>query len=168
MKFAIVSDTHDRWDLLMQVVVRANRVGCEVLLHGGDLVNPEGIDTLAKFSGDSYLVWGNNEPSHRTTEAITAKIAKHDNIHLAHGTLDQHILGISIFMNHYPEVAQAAFSLDIHDLVVHGHNHVYQVEKNDGKFLINPGEACGRMTGIATFVIFDTKKKSAERIELRM
>lgn len=168
MKFAIVSDSHDRWDLLKQAVTKANESKCEVLLHAGDLVEPEGIDILATFSGKAYFVWGNNEPSHRTTEAITAKISSYDNIHLADGTLDAKIGETSIFMNHYPEVAQAAYGLHIHDLVIHGHNHVYQVEKKDERFLINPGELCGRMTGVPTFVIFDAAEKSVERIELKV
>lgn len=165
MKFAIISDTHDRWDVLEQAVSKANAANCQVLLHAGDLVLPAGIDVLAKFSGESYLVWGNNELER---EEIATKIAKHERLHLANGTLDTIIGKTRIFMNHYPEVAEAAFALEIHDLVVHGHNHIYSVEKNGTLFLINPGEACGRMTGVSTFVIFDSAHKSVERIELTL
>ncbi|MDA1079210.1 MAG: YfcE family phosphodiesterase [bacterium] len=168
MKFAIVSDSHDRWDLLEQAVARANEAGCEVLLHAGDLVEPEGVAVLAKFIGDVFFVWGNNEPNHDFVEIITKKIAEHERIHLADGTLDKSIAGVRIFMNHYPEVAQAAYGLGIHDLVIHGHNHEYHVEQNNGRFLINPGELCGRKTGIPTFVIFDSVDKSVERIELAL
>jgi len=165
MKFAIVSDSHDRWDLLEQVVAKANEAACGVLLHAGDLVEPKGTDVLAKFAGDVYFVWGNNE---KEIGVITKKMVQSENLHLANGTLDITIGRTRVFMNHYPEVAQAAFGLGIHDLVVHGHNHRYQVEKNGELFLINPGEACGRMTGVPTFVIFDDSKKSVERIELRL
>ena len=132
-------------------------------MHAGDLVLPAGVDELAKFTGDAYFVWGNNEVER---EAIAAKMASSDKLHLANGTLDITIGDTRVFMNHYPEVAQAAFSLKIHDLVIHGHDHVYRVEEKDGRFLINPGEACRRITGTATFVIFDTETKSVGRIEL--
>ncbi|OGJ16414.1 MAG: hypothetical protein A2632_03025 [Candidatus Pacebacteria bacterium RIFCSPHIGHO2_01_FULL_46_16] len=163
MKFAILSDSHDRWDLLDTAVTMANEANCAVLLHAGDLVGLAGIDVLAKFVGDVYFIWGNNETEQKT---FADSMGAFDNLHLAGGTLDTTIGVTTVFMNHYPEVAQAAFSLEIHDLVVHGHSHEYQVKKLDKRFLINPGELCGRKTGVSTFVTFDAEEKSVERMEL--
>ncbi|MEX0896100.1 MAG: metallophosphoesterase [Patescibacteria group bacterium] len=163
MKLALVSDSHDHWENLKKAVHLANEADCEVLLHAGDLIAPPGIEMLKPFQGEVYFVWGNNEGE---KVGITRQMDAAESLTLAGDVLDMEIGGLSVFMNHYPTIAQLAFQAGSYDLVVYGHDHAYHVEEADAQFLINPGEICGYRTGVASFVIFDTKARTAERISL--
>jgi putative phosphoesterase len=52
------------------------------------------------------------------------------------------------------------------DAVVHGHSHA-EVSMNMGRTLVvNPGEACGYLTGKPTMALLDTAKREARIINL--
>ena len=53
------------------------------------------------------------------------------------------------------------------DYVFSGHTHaVVNEKKENGVIVLNPGEACGYLTGNGTFAIIDTKSDKAEIIYL--
>jgi putative phosphoesterase len=154
MKFAIVSDSHDNWPLLQKAVSIANEKGCEVLLHAGDLIAPPGISVLGKFNGNVHYVFGNNEGEKvGISRAVDASL----NVKLHGNTMSEDFFGYKVFMNHYPLVSELAYKTGEYDLVVYGHDHTYHVEKNDKTILINPGEACGYKTGMATMSFFESQ-----------
>ena len=61
MKLALLSDSHDNMRNLDSAVAEAHSVGCEVLIHAGDLIDPSGIHHLQKFNGKVIFVFGNND-----------------------------------------------------------------------------------------------------------
>lgn len=165
MKIAIVSDTHDNWPLLEKAVSLANEHGCEVLLHAGDLISPYGIALLRKFNGNVHYIFGNNEGE---KIGISRQVDASLNIKLHGNEMDEKFGGVKVFMSHYPNVSNLAYKTGEYDLVVYGHDHKYYVEKKDQTVMVNPGEACGHITGMATFSIFDSESKEVERIMLRL
>jgi putative phosphoesterase len=53
------------------------------------------------------------------------------------------------------------------DIILTGHTHsIVNKKNNNGVLIVNPGEACGYLTGNATFAIIDTNTMKAEIIEL--
>ena len=53
------------------------------------------------------------------------------------------------------------------DIILSGHTHnVVNVKHENGVLVVNPGEACGYLTGKATFAIVNTDEMKAEIIKL--
>lgn len=163
MKIAIMSDSHDNWENLEKAVVMANDMGCEVLLHAGDLIAPPGIGFLKEFKGDVKFIWGNNEMER---VGITRQMDAIENIEMCGDVFEGEISGVRVFMNHYPRYAELAAASGEFDLCIHGHTHEYREEKVGETLLINPGEIQGWRTGKATFVVFDAESGEVEKFEL--
>lgn len=156
-----MADSHDVWDNLEKAVARANKEKCELLLFAGDFIAPPGIPILEKFNGKIKFVWGNNEGE---KVGLTRKFDTSKNIELCGDVFEGEIDRIKIFMNHYPRTVELAVKSGEFDLCVYGHTHEYEERMIGKTLLINPGEIQGYTTGIASFIIFDTKTKSVEKI----
>jgi putative phosphoesterase len=165
MKIAIVSDSHDNWPLLKKAVEVANEHGCEVLLHAGDLIAPPGVAVLRNFNGNVHYIFGNNEGEKL---GISRQVDASLNIKLHGNEMDETFGGVRVFMSHYPNVSVLAYKTGEYDLVVYGHDHTYYVEKNEKTVMVNPGEACGYQTGMATCSLFDSETREVERIVLQL
>lgn len=163
MKIAIMSDSHDNWLKLEEAVYAANESNCELLLHAGDLISPPGISILGKFKGKVKFVWGNNEMER---VGITRKMDASENIELAGDFYEDEVDSIRIFMNHYPKYAELAAKSQEYELAIHGHTHLYREEKIGDTILLNPGEIQGHRTSQSTFVVFNTKDQSIEKIQV--
>jgi putative phosphoesterase len=161
MKIAIISDSHDNWEVLEKAVNIANENNCEVLLFAGDLIAPPGISVLEKFNGKIKYVWGNNEGERL---GITRKMDNSNKIELCGNIYEGQIDNIKIFMNHYPRISELAAKSKEFDLCIHGHTHIYGEENVGNTLLLNPGEIQG-IKGKPSFVIFNTETKSTEKIE---
>lgn len=72
-----------------------------------------------------------------------------------------------IFITHYPDLAKPMAKTGIYDEVFYGHNHKKNEEKIGDCLVVNPGEISAHKTGVATFVIYDTKKNNVNFIELK-
>ena len=68
---------------------------------------------------------------------------------------------------HEPKSIDALVASGHYDLVVYGHTH--QIDLREGPcVVVNPGEACGYLSGRATVVVLDTATMKPERIDLRI
>ena len=77
--------------------------------------------------------------------------------------------GKKVFSSHMPKqgVIQALALSGKFDYVFSGHTHAVVNEKyENGVLVLNPGEACGYLTGKGSFAIVDTKTDKAEIIYL--
>lgn len=163
MKIAIMSDSHDRWEILEKAINMANEAGCEHLLFAGDLIAPPGVAILEKFNGVVKFVWGNNEGE---IQGLTTKFNASEKIELCGDIFDSTIAGVRVFMNHYPEIGSLAAKSKSYDLCVYGHDHTYHSSKVGETVLVNPGAITPYGNSVSTFIIFDTESREVERIEL--
>ena len=77
--------------------------------------------------------------------------------------------GKKVFAAHMPteKTIDALASSGKYDIILSGHTHNIVDKKYDnGVLVVNPGEACGYLTGKATFAIIDTNKMETEIIEI--
>jgi uncharacterized protein len=155
MKIALLSDSHDDSEKLDSAIAQAENLGCEMLIHAGDLIDPSYMEHLKNFSGQVIFVCGNND---REKEGLEKK-AEGTNIKMACEYYDGKVGGIKLYATHYPEKAKSIFFSGQHDIVIFGHTHRQSVEVKEGKILINPGEVCGHRSGFASWAIFDSKSK---------
>lgn len=120
MKIGIVSDTHG---LLRPEVIEA-LVGCEAILHGGDINSRALLDRLGEIA-PVYVVRGNNDKE--WAENIPE-------------SLDFELAGMRIYMTHKKK--DLPQDLGAYDLVVFGHSHKYEEIRQGKTLLLNPG-SCG-------------------------
>ena len=169
MKLLVVSDSHDRWDLLLRAVEYGNSEGCAALLHAGDFIAPPGVQAaLAHFRGAVHVVLGNCDGEQiglaRALAALPNAVLHYD---AGVSVMEKEIGGWRIHMNHYPHVAHLAAAKGEHHLVVYGHTHAYhEARLENGTLLLNPGEVCGHRTGEATCAVVDTARGSVIRVTL--
>ena len=60
MKICIVSDSHDRADLLAQAVREAKHAGAEAVIHCGDLIGAQTVKPALAHALPVHLIHGNN------------------------------------------------------------------------------------------------------------
>lgn len=161
MKIALLSDSHNNWQVLREAVRDASRRDCDVLFFAGDLVRPDGVDVLAGFSGPVHMIIGNNEFE---IDEIWARAEGSENV-IYHGEIcDIEREGVRIFMHHYPQEAVSKAQSGIYDLCIHGHTHTFRQQTVSGTPVVSPGAISDRGSS-PVWAIFDTKTGELERQE---
>ena len=147
MKVGIISDTHG---LLRSEVVKA-LMGCDAILHGGDINRQEILDQLNTLA-PVYVVRGNNDK----------EWAEHLPL-----TLDSTLTDLRIFMTHKKK--DLPEDLSMFDLVVYGHSHKYAETYMGKTLLLNPG-SCGprRFHQAITMAIVEYTNDSEENKTLHV
>ncbi len=121
-RLGIISDTHG----LLRPEAAAFLQGCDRILHGGDIGNPE---VLARLSAIAPVtaVRGNND------QGAWAQAIPETEL-LAFG-------GIHVYVIHdlsLLDLDPAAAGIQV---VVSGHSHQHRIDRRDGIFFVNPGSA---------------------------
>ena len=152
MKIAVISDTHDSRDNILKAVSIINE-NIDALIHCGDYCSPftkRWFDKLNdNIKKNFFGVFGNNDGDHVF--------------------LRKEFDGRKIYASHMPKqpLIEALATSGKFDFILSGHTHAVVNKKYDnGVLVVNPGEACGYLSGKATFAIIDTEKITAEIIEL--
>jgi uncharacterized protein len=123
MRVALLSDTHG----LMRAQARAFAMGCDYIIHGGDIGSAEILDDLAQIA-PLIAVRGNND-----REPWAAHLPETEMMRVG---------GAFVYVIH--DISQ----LDIEphaagvQVIVSGHSHRPLIEQRDGVLYINPG-SCG-------------------------
>lgn len=163
-RVGLVADTHDRIQAIDLVVKRFNEENVDVVLHAGDYVAPFAVTRFKPLKAKLIGVFGNNDGDHsllrRRFEEIGAQL---------YGKFAElNIGGLRTALMHGEDetLLKALINSGYYDVVVHGHTHKAEIYSVNRTLVVNPGEACGYLSGRATIAILDTEKKSAEIIEL--
>jgi putative phosphoesterase len=163
VKIAILSDSHDRIPNLRLAVELANRQGCALLIHCGDLISPFMLDELAGFAGAVHLVYGNNTgDQHLISSGCSTRYTALTH----HGLLGVvEAGGRKIAFTHYPQMARGLAAQGNFDVICCGHNHRFRVEKIGDTLLLNPGELLGK-DAQPSFMVLDCGSLEVERLEV--
>jgi putative phosphoesterase len=160
VKIGILSDSHDRLPLLEEAVERFNAAGVELVLHAGDFVSPFTAIPLSKLNANFVGVFGNNDGDRIY---LTKRFERIGPIHLGYHAFEAG--GRRGVLMHEPKSIDALVTSGHYDLVVYGHTHEADVREGSC-VVVNPGEACGYLSGRATVVILDTATMAPELIDL--
>ena len=126
----VLSDPHRRSDLQKAAIEKLIAEGARYLLHAGDFVLAENIETLAGAGLPYAAVFGNND-SGLFGYASRYRIAK-EPYYLKAGEITVKLMHMPYFMS--PDC----------DLVIYGHTHIFAAEQRDSTLYLNPGEICAR------------------------
>jgi putative phosphoesterase len=124
LRVGLVSDTHG----LLRPEARAFLLGCDYIIHGGDVGDPKILDELATIA-PLIAVRGNNDAAPWAARLRRTELIRVGNVfvyvihNLAELDIDPRAAGVRV--------------------VVSGHSHKPSVEERDGIMYVNPG-SCGR------------------------
>lgn len=167
MKIGIVSDSHDRADLLAQAVAAAGQEGASVIVHCGDVIGAQTLRLAMRAGIPMHVIHGNN---------LGDSVAMHALAQGSGGLLRYYgpdarleLQGRRVFLVHYPEYGYALACTGDWDLVCCGHSHLSEIRpvatvKGTQAWLVNPGTVAG-LAAPPTWVIGDL---DAMRYEVRV
>ena len=118
----VISDTHG---LVRPQAIEA-MAGVDLILHAGDIGNPEVLDTLNKIA-PVVAVRGNNDKGEWAQSLSDWEVVE--------------IGTVSIYMLHDLNEIDISPTADIFQIVVSGHSHKPAVEERRGVIYLNPGSA---------------------------
>lgn len=170
MLVGVISDTHDNLEAVDKAVKVFKEKRVEMVLHLGDIIAPF---TLARFKENGIekliAVFGNNCGERLGLKRVASE----------HGYIinePPHILeleGKRILMlhgwgpiQHTRNLVESLARSGDYDIILYGHTHQVDVRRVSGTLVVNPGEACGCLTGKKTIAVLDVKTLNVEVIEL--
>lgn len=166
MKIAIISDIHDNFHNIILALKDIKKRKVNQIIFLGDFINGGIAKVLAESPIPIFAIWGNNDGD----KTMITKTSLHEKSNL---TVSENIYDFlefdnrKIFITHYPDLAKPMAKTGIYDAVFYGHNHKKNEDKIGDCLVVNPGEISAHKTGVATFVIYDTKKNNVDFIELK-
>ena len=149
MKLGVMSDSHDNIPQIERAVAFFNDIGVDLVVHAGDFISPFAIAPFAELSCKVVGVFGNND-GERVILAQRFEAVGEVHPNLAHVSVG----GRSIAVMHYPELAIPIAKSGAYDIVVYGHTHQIDIQK-EKSLLLNPGETGGWTTGKSTVAVVD-------------
>ncbi|WP_292407862.1 MULTISPECIES: metallophosphoesterase [unclassified Methanoculleus] len=165
MRIGLLSDTHDNLQMVDAAVEHLNQERIDLALHAGDYVSPFVVPRLARLRSPMIGVLGNNDGDHHL---LSARFAEHEHLSLRGAFAAVTAGGMTIGLLHGDdrELLQALIGRKAFDVIVHGHTHQAEVRTPGGTVVVNPGEACGYLTGRPTVAVLDTVTRDVELLSL--
>lgn len=159
----VVSDTHDNLRAIRLVVELFNSHGVELVVHAGDYVAPFTYKEFKNLEPKMVGVFGNNDGERvglrRNFAGLGADLTDFLEFDFSgkkfavyHGT-------IKPFLDSLMESGS-------YDVVITGHTHDAQVLQKNDVLVLNPGEACGYLSGKKTVCLLEVDSLKAKIIDL--
>lgn len=156
MKICIVSDSHDRGDLLAAAIKQAKSAGAEAVIHCGDLISANTLRASMALDLPLHVIHGNNLGDPVTMAQLAAKSNGRVIYYGQDAMLE--LGGRKIFVTHYPHYGEAMACTGDWDVVCCGHSHKPSIEKRPNikggaTWLVNPGTVAGLGASMASFIL---------------
>jgi hypothetical protein len=165
MLIGLISDTHDNLPQVDKAVRRFNEENVELVLHAGDYVAGFVIPRFKDLKARLIGVFGNNDGD-RELLKLRFKENKRLEIRGNFAYIGADGLKIALLHGTDTELLETLIERESFDVVVHGHTHLAGVHKKGKMLVVNPGEACGYLTGKSTISLLDTAKRKAKIVRL--
>ena len=161
MKIGIISDTHDHLGNCRKACEAFAAEGIRTALHAGDINAPFAVVPFHDARIKLIAVFGNNDGEKLFLRERFAELG----FELHHGPHRFQLDGRRICLMHEPRCLDSLVRSGDFDLVVYGHTHELAIGE-EGTLVVNPGEACGYLSGKATCAVVDLADMSGRIIEL--
>jgi putative phosphoesterase len=165
MLMGVISDTHDNLPIIEKAVRRFNEENVELVLHAGDYVAPFVIPKFKELKAEFIGVFGNNDGDH---ELLKKRFSENKKLELRGNFAEVKVGDLKIALLHgsEEELLKALIETEFFDVIIHGHSHNPENYKKGKTLVVNPGEACGYLSGKSTIAVVDLNKLEARIIEL--
>jgi uncharacterized protein len=157
----IMSDSHDNLDAIQKSVKTFNKRDVDLVIHAGDLISPFTSLEFHKLNPELVAIYGNNDG-----ERDGLRNAFND-LCVLEDFKEISVEGwkFSIIHGNNESIVDSLAKCGKYDVVVRGHTHKLEILNNE-TMVINPGEACGYISGKKTILLLDTDDLSYEVIHL--
>jgi len=160
MKLGVIADTHENMPKIASAVELFNREEVDLVLHAGDFISPITADEFGKLNARLIGVFGNNDGE---TTFLLERYADIGELHVEPHEMEAG--GRNIVLMHRPGCVDALAASGMYDLIVYGHTH--RIDLREGPCVVlNPGEACGWITGRCTAALVDVESMNVEIVDL--
>lgn len=165
MIVGLISDTHDRLPLVNEAVKRFNEEKAEIVLHAGDYIAPFVASHFKPLKARLIGVFGNNDGDRVLLREKFSEIGAEIRGKFAYVNADE--LKIGLLHGDETDLLRSLLELESHDVIVNGHSHIAKTYRKGKTIVINPGEACGYLSGQPTISILYTDTLDVKTIRLR-
>jgi putative phosphoesterase len=164
LRIGILADTHDNVPRVDGAVEIFNQENVDIVLHAGDYVSPFTVVRLKRLKAKLIGVFGNNDGDR---EYLKKRFAEIQGAEVRGNFAEVNLDGLKVALLHDEgELFHSLVNSQSYDVVVHGHTHEARVCRKGKTIVINPGEACGYLSGKPTVAIFDTRTHETQVTEL--
>jgi uncharacterized protein len=162
MKVGLMADSHDRVPAIAELLDIMLSKGVSLVMHAGDYCSPFSLDPFNEKNVALLGIFGRNDGDPEGLKATAGKGVGMELYESPHSfeVSDQRIL----IVHDLGEVNRR--SIEAHRYVVHGFTHKQETITRGQTILINPGEACGWLTGKCTAAILDLESGEVEIVTL--
>jgi putative phosphoesterase len=166
MIVGLLSDTHDCLPLIDEAIKQLNEINVELVLHAGDYISPFVTEHFMQLKAPMIGVFGNNDGDRTLLKKKFAELGADIRGRFAFVLVD----GLRIAMLHgdETELMRSLLELERHDVIVSVHTHVPKTYRRGRTLVINPGEACGYLSGKPTISILDTETLDVKTLLLKL
>jgi hypothetical protein len=162
MKVGLLADTHDRVPAIAELLQVMLSKGVSLVMHAGDYCSPFALDPFNDMNIALLGIFGRNDGD---PEGLNATAAKGVGMELYESPHSFDVSGHRILIVHdIGEVNRR--SIASHRFVVHGFTHRQETVTRGETLIVNPGEACGWLTGVCTGAILDLETSEVEIVTL--
>jgi len=168
MLIGVISDSHDDTESIERAMEIFQRIGVDEVIHLGDLISPFALIPILNSGIPFRILRGNND-----SEVLVALMSTSEGGIYHPSPVELEINGKKLLIFHgFGEkdltkfVAISLARSGRFDFILYGHTHEVHVEEVNGTFIVNPGEACGKLTGRRTIATVDTEEKKIEILDL--
>jgi len=160
----LIADTHDRLKMVDKAIETLNEQEVKLVLHAGDYVAPFVIPRFKELNAKLVGVFGNNDGDRELLKKKFSDLGLE--IHGGFAELNVDGLKIALLHGHEEELLNALINSEGFDVIVHGHTHKAEVYRKGKTLIVNPGEACGYLSGKPTSALLDTDERNVRILEL--
>ncbi|MCD4784799.1 MAG: metallophosphoesterase [Candidatus Eremiobacteraeota bacterium] len=161
MRIGIIADTHDNILMIKRAVEVFNDEKVDLIMHAGDHIAPFTCIIWEQANCEILAIYGNNDGDHAFLKKKFRKIGR------IYERPREFILdGKRILMLHEPDNLRDYAMSGKFDLIIFGHTHRRQIYHEGDTLVVNPGEACGWITGLCTAMIINLDSMKVEEFIL--
>jgi hypothetical protein len=157
MRIGVISDTHDNARNVARIVTVLREARVERVIHTGDFTRASTLRSFAALEVPLFGVYGNNDRLRAELAAAASELG----FALAEPPLVLDWAGRRITVVHdrtlHPELSPGDG-----ELLLHGHDHRYSLERANGGLIFNPGECAGWLEGRNAVGVVDLARFDAE------
>jgi len=157
MRIGAIADTHDNLVALAAAVRFFEDQAVEHILHAGDYCAPFALKRLLQTRIPVDGVFGNCDGEREGLAKLLPSLSR--------GPRRLELGGQKICLIH-DRTRLSHEDIEASDILLFGHTHEPEVQRQEGRLVVNPGECGGWLTGRCTVAVIDTRTLSADIQEI--
>ncbi|MEM3958343.1 MAG: metallophosphoesterase [Thermoproteota archaeon] len=163
MLIGLISDTHDHLKMIEKAVAFFNERNVDMVLHAGDVISPFTARKFKECRSKLILVYGNNDGDRGNLQRAFSEIG--GQFYWPAAILELEGRKTLVLHGEDLKLIEEIVSRNMFDLIVSGHTHEKNVRRLGRTLWVNPGEACGYLTGRSTVALYDSSTHEVEITE---